>query len=95
MWNKFFIDIKIILSFYRYTRFEKNRNAKEGNQGLDEAGLQSDSLIDLGDEATGPIPAITKQMGSLGIYLTFQFGEGYLTSPIHFSFVTFVSHIHT
>ncbi|XP_073968734.1 TOM1-like protein 2 isoform X2 [Rhodnius prolixus] len=53
--------------FLRYTRFEKNRNAKEGNQGLDEAGLQSDSLIDLGDEATGPIPAITKQMGSLAV----------------------------
>ncbi|KAK9502669.1 hypothetical protein O3M35_011393 [Rhynocoris fuscipes] len=54
--------------FLRYTRFEKNRNAKEGPiAGAGEASLPTDSLIDLGDEATGPIPSVTKQLENLAV----------------------------
>lgn len=50
---------------FRYSRYEKNREAsKEGHTSREQNGQES--LIDLNDEASGPLPEITTQISSLG-----------------------------
>lgn len=52
--------------FLRYSRYEKNREAsKEGHTSREQNGQES--LIDLNDEASGPLPEITTQISSLGL----------------------------
>ncbi|CAH1398791.1 unnamed protein product [Nezara viridula] len=52
--------------FLRYSRYEKNREAsKEGHTSREQNGQES--LIDLNDEASGPLPEITTQVSNLGL----------------------------
>nr|XP_014271195.1 TOM1-like protein 2 isoform X3 [Halyomorpha halys] len=52
--------------FLRYSRYEKNREAsKEGHTSREQNGQES--LIDLNEEASGPLPEVTSQMSNLGL----------------------------
>lgn len=51
--------------FLRYSRYEKNREASKDGHGREKNG--QDALIDLTEEAAGPVPPLTTQMAGLGV----------------------------